>query len=264
MSTSNKIFIDYKLRNIFPPIYLFLPLGNQTINFDNEHLISNTLITDCILRIASGAFNHVSIGYGENKGNEERLLIRNEFRFDHLVQSLDSLEKALYDEINEKFPLWQKIVGEFQTHKLNEFYQKFFNEFGIERYKPIVLLFLNEFQSPKKLENLLATKNLKILIFLYGSEVKLIKHLEILKSYQPKLIANEDYFYHLFNKLEGLVRSEDIYLMPESFADDWELLRYWQDRDAPYRIEKFINYINSKSLDIWKKFMSNSEGDDLL
>jgi hypothetical protein len=262
MSDPEHVFKDYALKNFFPPFYIFLPIGNQPINFDSGNLISNTFISDSILRIASGAFNYVSIGYGETTAHEEKLLIRNKFRFDKLIGNLDSIEQFTTDEINQKYPLWRKV----SSHSKNiQFSESFLASSRFIESKPVIILFINQHESITNLKKFIEkNSSLQYLIFLYGAEFILNNHIHTLGAFHPKLITNENYFYKLFDKIEGLVRVKDVQLMPESFSGDGCLLQFWKEIDAPNRIEEYIKYINSKSVDPWDKFIGYSDESESL
>lgn len=149
--------------------------------------------------------------------------------------------------------MWKKV----SNHSTNfEFSERFLASSRFIESKPVIILFINQHESMTNLKKFIEkNSNLQYLIFLYGSEFILNNHIHTLGAYHPKLITNENFFYKLFDKIECLVRVKDFQLMPESFSGDECLLQFWKEIDAPNRIEEYIKYINSKSVDPWDKSM---------
>jgi hypothetical protein len=203
---------------------------------DNQNLYNFTFV-DSVLRIADGAFTHTTIGYGNTKNKKDDDKIISRFRFDKLLRGTDEINEFIKNEIENNNPFWNKVryginsdvkIGPKKNPRANII---FFLDDNHEAFKYI------DFNLPKA----------NIFIIFYGQKEIFLKSKVFLEK-SPKILNSAIDLYKLFYHFEGLVRHEDPLLFMDSFANDGDILKYWNYNQKPTLLRQFFKYLRSKEI----------------
>jgi len=225
------------------PVYLVFP---------NDHSKISKQILLNLLRLESW-FMFLSIGYGEYSTERDSTAIP---KFNLNFENFTLVENFFNKEARNKHFTWkEKILDNIPNKDESEiFSSKYLN-----KNKSIIVLFLDK-SSLQNSYNF--PKNQVVLpILIENTDLPMNKNFGDI----PIKILDDDssmdrFPYHL----EKLIVAHDPWHMVESDIDDGNLYFYWQDKNSPLHLTKYLSWLKSKNRYSLNLAPEEAEGDELL
>ena len=270
-------FKQYKSKNNSIPVYFVFPNNNKKLS---RHVYFNLLLGNSDLGFLISSFRFISIGYGENIGRDSNFSDYPRFNLNFL--DFESVEEFLRNEIANGHILWKnRVLNNFFSLNYDHFINKpknltkltnaeidlldrfeeppIFSKYPNNRLlRSIIVLFLDENSSQKSFK--IPDNQIVIPILLENTS----SYSRDIDSFYPKILDNYSLLSEFLYKVERLVVATDPYFSPDSFLDDFDLYRHWEDKNSPKKLSDYLIHIKNNSLDPWEKWLEVNEEAELL
>jgi hypothetical protein len=224
------------------PVYLVFP---------NDHSKISKQILLNLLRLES-RFMFLSIGYGEYSKERDSTAIP---KFNLNFENFTLVENFFNKEARNKHFTWkEKILDNIPNKDESEiFSSKYLN-----KNKSIIVLFLDK-SSLQNSYNF--PKNQVVLpILIENTDLPMNKNFGDIPI---KILDDDSAMHDFFNQLTRVIIVHDPWHMVESDIGDGNLYFYWQDKNSPLHLTKYLSWLKSKSSNSLKSSLKEEEGHEL-